>query len=98
MPKALPMGFASGRWSLPWWGGNQGTATVVANMGYPFITMGTATTATTIVATFGNSAAQALVGRNVTWSRAGDTGTWSCTTTVDAKYAPNGCPVVAAAT
>lgn len=47
----------------------------------------------TMVGTFGNSAAAALVGDEpgtLTWTR-DDAGSWTCTSTVDAKYAPNGC-------
>ena len=47
----------------------------------------------TVVATFGNKAAQALTatGKNtLTWTRTG-AGVWSCTTTVETKYQPAGC-------
>jgi type IV pilus assembly protein PilA len=59
--------------------------------GYPEITFGTATTATTILGTLGNSAAQAVKDATVTWSRAVD-GTWSCVSTADAKYNTAACP------
>ena len=45
----------------------------------------------TIVATFGNRASAKINKATLTWSRSAD-GTWSCTTNVDAKYAPTGCP------
>jgi type IV pilus assembly protein PilA len=65
--------------------------------GYPVITLGeNATTASSILGTFGNSAAQAVKDKTVTWTRAADTGSWSCETNVEAKYAPNGCKVAAA--
>ncbi|KKW80644.1 fimbrial protein [Acinetobacter sp. Ag2] len=47
----------------------------------------------TIVATFGDKAAQALTtsGKNtLTWTRSGE-GTWTCATKVEAKYRPSGC-------
>ncbi len=49
----------------------------------------------TIVGTFGNGAAASLQVANdntLTWSRDVN-GTWTCTTTVQGKYAPNGCTV-----
>ena len=56
-----------------------------------FLTVGGDKTDTaTIVATFGNSAANALSGE-LKWTRDGN-GTWTCTTTIDKKYAPTGCP------
>ena len=63
----------------------QGTATkgLVA-------TFGTATTATTLVATFGNNAAQTLQDKELTWTRSPE-GAWACWTTVDEKYRPSGC-------
>ncbi len=44
----------------------------------------------TIEATFGQNAATILKDETLTWARA-DTGTWSCSTTVDAKFRPTGC-------
>lgn len=47
----------------------------------------------TIVGTFGDGAANSLVGtipKVVTWTRTTD-GSWGCTTTADEKYAPAGC-------
>ena len=43
-----------------------------------------------ITANFGASAATALTGKNLVWNR-NTSGTWTCTTTVDAKYKPAGC-------
>ena len=67
-------------------------------VGYPTVTMPAAnTTGSTgtgqarIVATFGNNAATTLKTKTLTWSR-DDNGTWTCSTTVDAKYAPANCP------
>lgn len=72
-------------------------------VGYPTVTMPAAnTTGTTgtgqasIVATFGNNAATTLKTKTLTWSR-DDNGTWTCSTTVDAKYAPANCPATTAA-
>ncbi len=60
-------------------------------VGMPAVSIdGTANTAT-IVADFGQNAASTLLTKSVTWSRNNE-GTWSCGTTVDAKYAPSGCP------
>ena len=54
-------------------------------------TFGTATTNTTLVATFNNNAAQALKTKTLTWTRFPATGTWVCSTTVEAKYRPASC-------
>src|SRR5690554_3105542 len=59
------------------------------------LTAGTAS----IAATFGQNASSAIQSKTLTWSRAGNEdensapGTWSCETTVEAKYAPAGCDV-----
>jgi|SRR5690554_427717 len=45
---------------------------------------------TTIVATFGNNAAQAIATKTLTWTRDSDA-VWTCGTTVAAKFAPAGC-------
>jgi type IV pilus assembly protein PilA len=66
-----------------------------AGTGYPQVDLNAAA-ASTIVASFGNSAAGALAGDSVTWTRSVE-GTWTCSTNVDSKYAPAGCPVAAAA-
>lgn len=44
----------------------------------------------TITATFGGSAASAIRGSELEWGRT-DEGVWSCTTTVESKFAPAGC-------
>lgn len=49
----------------------------------------TANTAS-LAATFGGNASAAINGKALTWSRDAS-GSWSCTTTVDAKYQPAGC-------
>jgi type IV pilus assembly protein PilA len=50
----------------------------------------------TLVATFGNGASTILrtpaPAKLLTWTRVPD-GTWTCTTTADQKFAPNGCGV-----
>ncbi|OZY83910.1 hypothetical protein CBP51_19080 [Cellvibrio mixtus] len=40
---------------------------------------------------FGNSASAVLKDKTLTWSRDAN-GSWTCATTVDAQYAPPGCP------
>ena len=60
--------------------------------GMPTVTMNAEDNTASIVAIFGQSASGAIAGKNVTWARS-EEGTWTCTTTVDAKYASNGCPV-----
>ena len=44
----------------------------------------------TIGATFGNSAAAAVVDKTLEWTRDVN-GSWTCASDVDGKYAPNGC-------
>ncbi len=54
----------------------------------------TAAANSTLIGTFGNSAATAVTGKTFTWTRNGaDGGTWSCSTNVESKYAPSGCTV-----
>lgn len=60
-------------------------------IGYP--TNGTSNT--TITAAFGANAAKTLTGSNLVWTRT-PAGAWSCGTTVEAKFAPAGCPATAA--
>ena len=45
----------------------------------------------TLTATFGAKAAAAIAGGKLIWTRDED-GSWSCTTDVDARFAPAGCP------
>lgn len=46
-------------------------------------------------ATFAGNAAVAIKDKKLTWTRAFATGAWTCSTTVDGKYAPAGCPAKA---
>lgn len=46
--------------------------------------------ASSIGGTFGNGAAAAIATKGLTWTRDVN-GSWSCASTVDGKYAPNGC-------
>ncbi|WP_275421347.1 pilin [Snodgrassella gandavensis] len=82
-------------------GDGAGGAGGVSNVGYPVITMPTdgengnqGNPNTTIVATFGNSAATALQNQTLTWTRDGD-GTWTCQTTVAKKFTTSSCPSTA---
>ncbi|MGP5546967.1 pilin [Psychrobacter alimentarius] len=56
------------------------------------ITYPSATVEGKITATFGQSAAQAIATKKLEWKRT-LAGQWTCTTNVDAKYAPTGCTV-----
>ncbi|WP_435695671.1 pilin [Uruburuella suis] len=58
----------------------------------PSVTM--AGTAATITGTFGDSAATAIAGKKVIWTRSAD-GSWACSTDADEKYRPAGCTVTA---
>lgn len=62
--------------------------------GIPDVTIDLANNTASISADFGQSAASSLSGKNLTWTRA-NTGTWTCTTSVDAKYRPSGCAAAA---
>ena len=64
--------------------------------GLPLVSIDGAANTASIVGTFANNAASTLTSKTVTWSRDAN-GTWTCGTTVDAKYAPTSCPVTAAA-
>ncbi|WP_420795643.1 pilin [Isoalcanivorax pacificus] len=59
--------------------------------GFPDVTISLADNTASIDATFGQNASSAISGSGLTWSR-DDQGTWACSTTVDAKFAPSGCP------
>ena len=61
----------------------------------PAVTMKTDNTAS-IEGTFGGSAATAIAGKKVVWSRSAD-GSWACSTDADEKYRPAGCMTAAAA-
>lgn len=76
-------------------GGKQdGSPAVAAGTGVPQVAINAQNNTATITATFGNSAAAALNTRTLTWSR-DNSGTWTCATTVDGRYAANGCPSTA---
>lgn len=53
-----------------------------------------------IAATFGGNASSAIRTATLTWTRADNSednaGAWSCETSVESKFAPTGCPAVAA--
>lgn len=72
-------------------GAAQAGAPAATTNGYPQVTINASSSAT-IVATFGNSAAAPLTSAaaTVTWTRS-TLGSWSCSTTVAAKYRPSGC-------
>ena len=59
----------------------------------PTVTMNANNTAS-IEGTFGGSAATAIAGKKVVWSRAAD-GSWTCATDADDKYRPAGCTATA---
>ena len=59
----------------------------------PAVTMNTDNTAS-IVGTFGGSAATAIAGKEVVWTRSAD-GSWACSTDADEKYRPAGCTATA---
>ncbi|WP_201549282.1 pilin [Psychrobacter fjordensis] len=62
--------------------------------GLPTVTIDGAANTASIMGTFGDNAASTLTtaGSNtLTWARTAE-GSWSCSTTVDAKYAASGCP------
>ena len=61
-----------------------------ATDGLPLVSIDGVTNEASIVGTFAQNAASTLTGKTVTWSRSNE-GTWSCTSDVDAKYAPTSC-------
>ena len=67
-----------------------GGAPADATLGAPVLAFGDAGAAT-LTSTFGGSAAAALTGATVIWSRDA-AGTWTCKTTADAKYTTTACP------
>jgi type IV pilus assembly protein PilA len=72
-------------------GAVQGSGAAAAGNGYPQVkTPLTGTGNDTITAEFGNNAAAVLSGKKVQWTRDA-TGTWSCLTDADQKYAPPAC-------
>jgi len=68
-----------------------GTAAATGT-GYPTFAANLSTAGAVITGTFGNGAASVLKATSQTliWSRDAK-GTWTCATTVDAKYRPRGC-------
>lgn len=70
-------------------GASQTSYTLPTGTGVPQVSDPLTATAT-IAATFGNNAALDLDTQTLTWTRAAD-GSWTCATTVDAKYKPTGC-------
>ena len=84
------------------WGGSnligQDTGSITPETGLTVVLSDTGTSS--ITATFGDNASGVLTAAqggaaNVAWARTVD-GTWTCTTTVDAKYRGNGCGAAAA--
>ena len=65
-------------------------STAPINTPLPSVTTGISTTGT-ISGKFAGSASSTLTNKTVTWSRTAS-GTWSCKTSADSKYAPVGCP------
>ena len=59
-------------------------------VGAPQGTIDGATNTAVVIATFGNSATNVLLGETITWARDIE-GTWTCTATVQAKYNSPGC-------
>ena len=55
------------------------------------VTYPTSGGAASVQATFNGNAATTIKTKTLTWTRS-EQGSWSCGTTVDAKYAPAGCP------
>ena len=76
-------------------GGTAAATGTAADTGQTGLTIGwpaSATANTTITGAFGASAAKALTGKKVQWTRT-PAGAWSCVTDVEAKFAPTACPV-----
>jgi type IV pilus assembly protein PilA len=77
------------------------TAPLTSTAGQPFAAAPTNTavlaTNGTISATFAGGAAATLKDRTITWTRTDD-GSWTCASTVDAKYAPVSCQPAATTT
>ena len=79
-------------------GTNQLGIALAAGTGVPMVItpLTGAGTHDTITGTFGGSAAAALVGKTVVWTRDGATGSWTCQSDVLIKYAPPACPTTSA--
>ena len=74
-------------------GNTPAVAAVTGTNGYPFVEYDAAA-GTTITSVFGSSAAASVKGpsndNELVWFRS-NVGTWSCYTTVESKFRPNGC-------
>ena len=70
-------------------GAAQDNITLPPNTGVPTVT-DPLTETSEITATFGHSAATALAGKTIVWSRDAD-GAWTCTTDVDTKFRNASC-------
>jgi type IV pilus assembly protein PilA len=73
----------------------ESTAAATGQTGLTITYPTTATGEAKIAGAFGGSAALTLKDKTLTWTRSA-TGAWSCATTVEAKFAPTGCPAAAA--
>lgn len=71
-------------------GVQDGGTAIPANTGVPQVTIANDGKTATIVAKFDNRAASVIKGQTLTWSR-NSGGSWSCSTTVAAKFTPSGC-------
>lgn len=75
--------------------GGSGGSGSGAEPGFPEIDYDLEDGSATITATFDGNAASPIREKTLVWERAdnsdNNTGSWSCTTTVDDKYAPAGC-------
>ena len=65
-------------------------ATIGAGTGKGGVIVTIDATASSLASKFGNSAAATLKDKTLTWAR-NAAGSWTCTSNVDGKYAPNGC-------
>ncbi|HIZ49561.1 MAG TPA: pilin [Candidatus Pseudomonas excrementavium] len=74
-------------------GGLNGTNGVVSGeTGVPVVSLSTTAAGdSTIIGTFGNSAALAINAGTITWTRDA-TGTWTCESSLDEKFNTTGCP------
>jgi len=72
------------------WSGSNLLGEEVLNSGGLVVDIDLTNNTASMEATFGTNAASTINGETLTWSRA-DTGSWSCSTTVDSTYQPAGC-------
>ena len=74
--------------------GDKALTDLPAGSGWPVITMPVpGTSAGKIVGTFGNSASLEIATQTITWTRNDADGTWTCLSTVPAKYEVRSCPL-----